>query len=319
MNGITVYLKIYTRMFTRRLLLIGLWFIALQWPGLAIGCKTIAVVSSNSHFGIVHRIEANFHAQPQPQPPLIHIISGKIQEPANLEQIGKSCLIVAIGSEALKSVLNINTKVPILSILAHKHIFDALTLKHSNPVTAIYLDQPLERQLHLIQCLLPPEEQQPLGLLLGVHSGQIHESLQNAVVLRVNPSENPVAVLDALLDEAAVVLAIPDPHIYNPKTARGILLTAFHKRVPLIGYSRTFVKNGALAAVYSTTKQLSAQTVAMILTIINNPNKKLPPPQYPQEFSVAVNYQVAKSLGLTIDTEANLKYAIEKKELHRDA
>jgi len=37
----------------------------------------------------------------------------------------------------------------------------------------------------------------------------------------------------------------------------------------------------------------------------------LPPPQYPKYFSVGVNYQVARSLGLAIEDEAALLQRIK--------
>ncbi len=287
------------------------------------------LVSSNSHFGMVHRIEAALYAQPRPQPKLIHVIADNVQGTNISEQFKESCLIVTIGSEALAMALKKNTKTPILSVLIRKTTFQTLLKtsgKHINdpehPISAIYLDQPLERQLHLLQCLMPTQELNAIGILLGPNSHVEQDSLQalsqkkklELITVYVNKFENPVAVLDALLDEAKIVLAIPDNRIYNTKTTRGMLLTAFHKRVPLIGYSRTYVNNGALAAVYSTTKQLADQTAAQILQILATKDKKLKTPQYPKDFAIAVNYQVARSLGLAVESETALKNAIENME-----
>lgn len=292
-------------------------------------CSTISLVSSNSHFGIVHRIEANLYAQPSLQPKLTHLMAEAVKD--NTFSTTETCLIVAIGAQALSAVLKTKTKVPILSVLIRKSSFFTLLKTYNRklndpayPVTAIYLDQPLQRQLNLLQCILPatdPKSAKSISVLLGPQSITEQEYLQKLAresnlklsFAYVNKFENPVAVLDGAIDEAKAVLAIPDSRIYNPKTARGILLTAFHKRVPLLGYSRTYVNNGALAAVYSTTKQLAQQTANQILSVITHPGK-LPEPQYPQEFTVAVNYQVARSLEINIESEAKLKEAMDKME-----
>lgn len=299
--------------------------ILLAW-NFAFACSPVILISSNSQFGMVHRIEAALFSQPNTKPKLVHLISESVNSKDFFDQYPQACLIVPIGSQALAAVLKTNTKVPILSVLSRKNIFQHL-LKLNNrrlydpqqPITAIYLDQPLIRQLQLIEVLLPSENRQPIGVLIGARSIATQRTLQKQTQARnlslntiyVNKFENPVAVLDNLLNEAHVMLALPDRRIYNPKTARGILLTAFHKRVPLIGYSRTFVNNGALAAVYSSTKQMADQSAQQILTIISNPGKILPKPQYPNEYMIAVNYQVARSLGIAIDSEKALKQAME--------
>lgn len=305
-------------------------FAALQlWITVGHACPCVLLVSSNSHFGMVHRIEATLYAQPRPSPKLIHLVAENLKVDHFQQTEQQACLIVTIGAEALDAVLKTKTKKPILSVLARKSSFNAILREHDKkigindePISVIYLDQPLERQLYLLQCLLPKQSDNSIGVLLGPNSLVEQEHLQSLAhkhqlklnTIYVNKFENPVAVLDGLLDETHIVLAIPDQRVYNTKTTRGMLLTAFHKRVPLIGYSRTYVNNGALAGVYSTTKQLADQTANQIIHILASPNIKLPAPQYPKEFAIAVNYQVARSLGLSVDSEIVLKQTIEKME-----
>lgn len=312
-----------------RLLVAIIYLIMLPFKGFATqSCSSIALVSSNSHFTIVHRIEAILFAQSSPQIKLVHLLPD-VSPIEILKGPTHPCLIVTIGAEALATVLKADAHLPILSVLTRKNIFQQL-LKEANrtiddpeaTISAIYLDQPLSRQLNLIKCMFSPNRRSSLGVMLGAESLQEQEFLQqlavekglNLTTMIVNKLENPVAVLDNLVDEAKVVLAIPDSTIYNPTTSRGILLTAFHKRIPIIGYSRTYVNNGALAAVYSTTKQLAEQTALEILKIINNEELQLPPPQYPKDFAVAVNYQVARSLQIPITSEVSLYNSMSEME-----
>lgn len=313
--------------FPFRILAVGLLIISLGL-GRAFACSTIALVSSNSHFGIVHRIEAILFAEPELRLKLVHVLAENISDTTFLTTQAETCLIVTIGAQALDKVLKTKTTLPILSVLSRKNIFHQLLDKYgfalndpAHPITAIYLDQPLERQLDLISCLFNQKEKS-VGVLFGSQSLYEQDALQKVArkkelgltIVYVDQFENPAEVLDILLDDTVAVLAIPDNWIYNAKTARGILLSAFHKRVPLLGYSRTFVNNGALAAVYSTTKQLAEQTAQAIMSIIQTDSRKLPPPQYPKDFAIAVNYQVARSLGMNIDSEVVLKAELNKLE-----
>ncbi|MGE3320460.1 MAG: ABC transporter substrate-binding protein [Candidatus Berkiella sp.] len=290
-------------------------------------------MSNNSHFAFVHRIEAGLFGKLQTKPKLTHLLSENLYEKRAKKQLLEACLVVTIGSESLRQVLESQTSQPVLSILTRRAMFEHLLQTHQlqandlkHPVSAIYLDQPLSRQLNLIACLFNHYHPKLVGVILGNESRYHQESLQNLArhfpftlqTVIVNKFENPATVLDTLLDDAKVILAIPDSRIYNPKTARGMLLTAFHKRVPLVGYSRTFVNNGAFAAVYSSTKQLADQTADEIIKIMHNKGK-LPAPQYPRDFTVSVNTQVARSLGIPVDNEAQIKHAMDKMESARNA
>lgn len=308
---------------------VGLLLSLLLWHTSVFGNTTIVLVSNNSHFAVVHRIEAAIFGKIPAKTKLVHLLAENMQDKRTLQHYPNASLVVAIGSESLRQVLQSNTHQPVLSVLTRRAIFEHLLETHhrklndpKHPISVIYLDQPLKRQLNLISCLFNRTSPKMVGIILGSESVYHQEMLQklspqyafNLNTVVVDKFENPATVLDSLLDDAKVILAIPDSRIYNLKTARGMLLTAFHKRVPLVGYSRTFVNNGAFAAVYSNTKQIADQTAEEMIKIMNSKDKQLPKPQYPREYSVSVNNQVARSLGIPIDNEVTIKQAMDKME-----
>ncbi len=312
--------------FVKLMILIAIWLC----PGLALSNPSVLLVYNNSHFGIVHRIEAALFTAASPKAKINHLIIDKLPttKPQNA-LYPPSDLIVTIGQDALSAVLHTQSTTPVLSILTRQTAFETLLAENKNlldntkrHVTAIFPDQPLSRQFALIKSLSPDFSQKPVGILLGLNALQDQESLQELAahydlklsVLNVNKDENPVAELDSLLNDVKVVLALPDHQLYNSQNARGMLLTAFHKRVPLIGYSRTFVNNGALAAIYATTKQIAGQTAEQILQILQNKNKPLPAPQFPSEFSISINYQVASILKLNLSPEKDIIASINQLE-----
>lgn len=286
-----------------------------------LACNTVAIISSNSHFSIVHRIEAAVYSEPKSVPELKHILIEKNLNP-EIYTREPFCLLVVIGAEALQSVLKAAPDKPILALLTRKHTIQQLTQEYAHPghISAIYLDQPLERQLNLVQHIIPKNTAQSVGVLLGPSSIEAKDKLvslsksknMNINTVYVNKFENPVGVLDSLLDDVNVLLAIPDNRIFNPRTTRGMLLSAFHKQVPLIGYSKTYVNNGALVALYSSNKHIAHQAAKEIIRFLHT--NELPAPKYPTDFAVAVNYQVARSLGITIESEAALQYSLYEME-----
>lgn len=246
------------------------------------------------------------------------------QDSISYYQAPEPSLIVTVGSEALARVLKTHPKTPVLSILLRKNLYYQLIQEQGGDIqsTAIFLDQPLERQLNLAHHLLLNTPFSRIAVLFGNQSIREKETLERLakkqnialVTMHAQNEENPIAMLDHLLKKTDILLTLPDTEIYNPKTLRGILLTAFHKHVPLIGYSKTYVKNGALASVYSSNKQIVEQTVQVIRQILQNPYQPLPEVQYPIAFLIAINRQVAGSLEIKIENEASLKETIESME-----
>lgn len=305
-----------------------LFLLIFSFHTIVLASPNVLLISSNSHFAMVHRIEAALFSQPSPRPNISHLLVDELQNPERFHTYPEVSLVVCFGAEALEAVLKLNTKKPVLAILIRKNTFyNLLSIYHRKvndsqyPISAIYLDQSLQRQINLIQTIFPDiDYKSSVGVLFGPGSiNQQEELLQLAQThqlrlntIYVNNFENPVAVMDAFLDEVRVLLALPDNRIFNPHSARGILLAAFHKHVPLIGYSQSYVKNGALISLFSSTKQIAQQTAQAILTILDQ--NQLPAPQYPNEFSIEVNYQVARSLNINIDSETDLHHKLLTKE-----
>ena len=91
--------------------------------------------------------------------------------------------------------------------------------------------------------------------------------------------------------------------VVSRDTAQSLLLTTYRANIPVIAFSHAYVRAGALAAVYSTPEQIGQQTGEAILRLNQSGSWNLPKPQYPKYFSVSVNSQVARSLGLEIESE----------------
>ena len=111
--------------------------------------------------------------------------------------------------------------------------------------------------------------------------------------------------LTTLLEISDALMAIPDALVYTRETVQPILLTSYRYQKPVFGFSQTYVKAGALAAVYSTSKQMAKQATEIAIKSQQAPGV-LPLPQAPKYFSVAVNYQVARSLNIQIADENSI-------------
>ena len=227
--------------------------------------------------------------------------------------IPNSGLVIAVGVKAATAVAASNAPF-VLNVLIpktghEKLLRDFPQRANARAYSAIFLDQPVYRQIHLVAAILPNKRN--IGLLYSSPPDEFaqlkREIAEHGLSLRkqvVSPSLPLAEALQNILQDSEVLLALPDAAIYNSSTIRNILLATYRSGVPLIGLSPAYVKAGALCAVYSTPAQLALQ--AAILIQKYSETGALPAAQYPQEFEVMVNEQVARSLGLNIKSEAVL-------------
>ena len=237
---------------------------------------------------------------------------------------GSTQLLIAVGSNATRVALeSTDTRIPVLCILLPKSTYEAMLVtakinSSQRRISAIYLDQPLSRQLDLIKQALPKNNR--LGVVLGPESSRDTDRLQilaeaRGLTLTLERAQRDSALYPALqraLADTDVFLAVPDPYVINPETAQNVLLTSFRQRVPVIGFSAAYVRAGALAAVFSSPAQIGTEAGEIARQVYRG--QPLGAAKYPKYFSVAINRQVANSLNLVLEEEATLREKLQKQD-----
>lgn len=231
--------------------------------------------------------------------------------------------VVAVGTAAQRGMQELfardPTPPPLLSILVPRLAFERLADSarlRAGTVSAVFLDQPPGRQLDLIRLALPAARS--VGILIGGESKEQLPALEKAgrergveLVVSSAAQGDLFAALQAVLPDAGVLLALPDPGVFNSQTAANILTAAYRRKVPLVGFSPAYVKAGALLSLYSTPAQVGARGGEMLRHALAA--RSLASPQWPREFSVSVNQDVARSLGYVLD-EIRLGEQLRQKE-----
>lgn len=246
-----------------------------------------------------------------------------MQDSDKFEIAENSELVIALGVKALEAASMLKHTTPILGVYTPLPVFNQILAKSRRELgnfSAIVLDQPYWRQLALIKTILP--ETKKVGILLGPASSQYLETLReeadelglSLMDETVSQESELIPKLKKLLDSSDAMLAIPDRLIYSRETAESILLTSYRHQKPMFGYSQSYVRAGALASVYSSTKQIAKQAAEITIKSQAAPSQ-LPLPQIPRYFSVTVNQQVAHSLNIVLTDEG----AIYKKMLANES
>lgn len=260
-------------------------------------------------------------------PENVTVAVGRWQSPPDVRQ--PPDMIVTIGVAAFEGTLKwlgeqdaAWARVPVLAILLPRAAYDEVLARGPvgrRPVSAVVLDQPIGRQMALLKRALPdrrlvsvipgPQTQPLMGAL------EREASARGLKLVRVPSVSSPEGIYPSLktaLDAADLILALPEPMVYNSGSLQNILLTTYRARVPLVAFSAAYVKAGAVLALYSTPAQVARRAVGMLRSWAAG--RGLPPPQAPQEFAVAANPRVAASLGLQLDDASVIAEDLRREE-----
>lgn len=234
-------------------------------------------------------------------------------------------LVVAVGATAFEGMLgNMQGRgpawetVPLMGSLLPQLAYRT-TLDRMGPVrrsvSAVVLDQPFARQLDLIRHALPSRPR--IAVMTGPQTRPYLKSLEREAQARgmqlipatgIAAQEDIFPALRQVLEQADVLLALPDMLVFNNSNLQNILLTTYRARVPVVTFSPAYVKAGALLAVYSTPAQVARQVVRKLAHW--RPGQPLPDLSSPAEFAVVANPKVAASLGIGLDDAAQIAEAL---------
>lgn len=225
-------------------------------------------------------------------------------------------LVVGLGSRACDQALTrAESRTRVLCTFLPAQTFRELsgsdkgrTLLRQKRLTALFLDQPLERQMRLARLVLPTMKR--IGTVVGPDSERQATEFRStaeglgleAVIGRLDNRDNPVQILTPVIERSDLFLPLPDRSVFNRAAAKWILYITLRNRVPLIGFSSKYADAGAVVALHSSVDQIATESAELIGAY--QAGHPLQPPAYPHDFSISVNRTAAQNLGLPLpDTE----------------
>jgi ABC-type uncharacterized transport system substrate-binding protein len=291
--------------------------VLLGLPVLAAGADLDLVLSgaAEPYTSLADSLEARLSVSPDGHD--LHVVRSQAEEGRRAEG---ARLRVGVGMQACQSLLTSRASRPVLCSLVPRAGFERLeTRTRGQRSAAVYLDQPIARQLALARVLLPEAER--VGLLAGPdlqrEVGEIRRTARaaglQADVQSATDEREAVRGIQRLVARNDLVLAAYDSQVLTPSTAKWLLNLAYKQGLPVLGFSRTYLDAGAMAAVYSTPGQIGRQTAEVILDALGS-GGRLAGSAYPRYFDVAVNRAVARTLGLDPPTDAELTRRVERLE-----
>jgi putative tryptophan/tyrosine transport system substrate-binding protein len=221
----------------------------------------------------------------------------------------KPLAYAAIGPLALQHALRTPLDAPLIAVLVSRQAYAQLVDQGARPprgVTAIFAESSPVQQMRTIGAVM--RRPVTVGALSSARSRYLEPLLEtaaqgaglSAIVQVYDPA---IGVSRNLLRLAAAdaVLIFPDSDIFSPDSLRELLESTYRRRQPVFGFSEALVNAGTLASAYSSADDLAAHLIELLGTVAES---RLPAPDYPRYWRVAINDSVARSLDIVIDSSA---------------
>ena len=183
-------------------------------------------------------------------------------------------------------------------------------------ITGVLYDVPLIRQALTGKAILPQATK--IALLATADSVELYEPLidelpaygMSARIFLVESNDNLISTLVRALGYGDFLLAAPDSAIYNPRTIKHILLTAYRRNQIVIGPTQAYVKAGSLASSYAPFPEMIEMAGEFLTTYFET--GEFPSPSYPENFRVEVNAQVARSLNIPLPSREDIAARVDR-------
>jgi len=242
------------------------------------------------------------------------LLQKNLGETISLQPYGEDHLIAAgdpvitIGPTAFARVRQENRSRPILALLVERGFIKSYAQRSPGQVSAIYYDAPLLRQALTGKAILPQSRR--IALLATTETAEVYEDLMEALthynlearVFIVDEEGQLIPTLVRALSYGDFLLAGPDDAIYNPRSIKHILLTTYRRNRIVIGPNQAYVKAGVLASSYAPFTEIAAVATDFLQHYRNQ--GEFPEPDYPKNYKVAINQQVARSLNIPVPEQA---------------
>ena len=245
-----------------------------------------------------------------------HTVTRLLADRLDATAFEKSGLVVSIGVRATESLWPYAEGQTVLAILVPRDWYyrsgrPGLSRAGVRIASAIFVDQPFDRQARLIRLAFPDATR--VGLLTGenpsVSVKQLEAELRRQGLSLVHETASTprelIPALESVLAGSDLLLALPDPVAFSRNTAQSIFLTSYRYRDPIVGYSQSLTRAGALLSLYSTPEQVGRQAAEWVESRWL-PASSLPDAAFPAYFSVSVNERVARSLEISLPSGATL-------------
>lgn len=203
---------------------------------------------------------------------------------------------IAAGSDAIDAVNLTKTEAPVIGTM----VLNADKRSRGGwPPLAVHLDIAPSQIAADVAALFPDNHRIAL-ISSGSEAEDAERRLryQRAGIQIVNcaAAGELMRTFVSLRGKADFVLTEPDATLYNSTTVKPLILASLEHRLPIIGFSASFVRSGAAVGIYPDFRDVGAQAAVLAQKLLAGETRSAY--EEPRSRVVAVNQRILRLLGL---------------------
>lgn len=223
-----------------------------------------------------------------------------ISSPLFAKSNDKERIIVSLGKESLRFLVNVDESIPIISIFVSRASFEENSKLHSSErrITSIYSDPSIRRQLSLIRILYG--KQTKVGLLTENNYPIIKKIKNSSTEIGLSISElnfTKEKINNSFFREIDVLLLQNNRKLFDLIPLDDLIYLSYDlNNTGIIGYSSGMVKSGSIATTYHSLEDILNSLKKHLLQF--SEKRTLPEPSYPETYQLIFNEYVMRSLDI---------------------
>lgn len=241
-----------------------------------------------------------------------YILSSDRVNPVLHQALIQASQIIAIGSKACDHAAKHSTSAHVACGFITRNSFNAIQAQvpGRQNLSALYIDQPLQRLLNLGNLLSDGQQMYRVGLLSAntqstrsvIAASEAANNNLKITQAELQLTDNPVKILEPLMFNSDLLIVQPSAKLFNRLVAKLILQLSVRYKVPVIGFSQKYTEAGAMVSLYASPEDIGDDLAAAFITSITTDNGTQTT-RHGRHFSVSVNNNVARKLRSAIDTD----------------
>ena len=216
-------------------------------------------------------------------------------------------VIIAVGADAFQALSLLKPVAPVVAtMMLHENemLPAGGTSPGFRPAASVHLDLSVPALLAELGNVFPGKNR--LGVIRNPARAWAFDlntagkASQQGFTVQIAECSQPEELLRSMLSlkgKVDFVLVLPDSSLYNSTTVKPLVLASLENRLPLVGFSASFVRSGAAIGVYPDFRDIGLQTAELAQNLLA---KRLnhAVDEGPRKWTVALNQRALRLLGL---------------------
>lgn len=205
--------------------------------------------------------------------------------------------VIALGRDAFESAFHLPETIPVIygMVVSPPHV------KKQN-ITGIYLETPVGEYISIINKFFPRLKK--IGIVYSSVTERLLES-PDYPNIKAYKAKNSYEFINAVraLGSIDALLLLPDRNLLSPTAMEEVYLFSFRNKIPILGISERYVKDGAFFALVFDPQGIGRQIGETAKAVLSEGNASKVPVSSPAAFNLYINTDTAKKMNMQMPDE----------------